>query len=55
MLLYQYVNICRGGVFGRKKKVREAKIITQTMKSMTILGFFFFFLEMFHMSVFSFL
>ena len=26
MLLYQYVSICRGGVFGRKKKVREAKI-----------------------------
>ena len=37
-----------------KKKVREAKIITRTMKGMTILGFFFF-LELFHMSVFSFL
>ena len=39
-----------------KKKVREAKIITRTMKGMTIVGFFFFFffLELFHMSVFSF-
>ena len=27
----------------KKKKVREAKIITRTMKGMTILGFFFFF------------
>ena len=44
MLLYQYVSISRGGVFGRKKKkVREAKIITRTMKGMTIVGFFFFF------------
>ena len=40
----------------KKKKVREAKIITRTMKGMTIVGFFFFFffLELFHMSVFSF-
>ena len=42
-------------VFLVEKKVREAKIITRTMKGMTIVGvFFFFFLELFHMSVFSF-
>ena len=41
--------------WSKKKKVREAKIITRTMKGMTIVGvFFFFFLELFHMSVFSF-
>ena len=29
--------------WSKKKKVREAKIITRTMKGMTILGVFFFF------------
>ena len=44
MLLYRWMNVFRGGVFGRKKKKneREAKIITRTLKGMTISRVFFF-------------
>ena len=58
MLLYQYVSISRGGVFGRKKKKskRSQNNHSNNERYDNSRGFFFFFffLELFHMSVFSF-
>ena len=46
MLLYQWLNIFRGGVYGPKKKKerkkeRKAKTMTRTINGMTISGAFF--------------
>ena len=43
MLLYQWLNIFRGGVYGpkKKKKERKAKTMTRTINGMTISGAFF--------------
>ena len=47
MLLYQWLNIFRGGVYGPKKKKKErkkerkAKTMTRTINGMTISGAFF--------------
>ena len=53
MLLYQYVCICRGGVFGRKKKSKRSQNNHSNNERYDNIRVFFF-LELFHMSVFSF-